>query len=146
MSKSQEMKFFQSPNNTQLRYCLTKSIHTDKQQAVLVLPGRSSFIEQYDETVRRLQHLGFDVWVVDLPGQGGSSRYRPNLHSVHIEHFDEYLETLESFIKKILLTTYLSENHFIWCFIRGTYCISICAESFEPDLSSCLYCTTIWIK
>lgn len=62
---------------------------------VLILPGRSEFIEKYFETVAALRRRGFAVMAGDWRGQGGSERELSNRLKGHIDDFSLYRHDLE---------------------------------------------------
>jgi len=70
---------------------------------VLLLNGRTEFIEKHLETVVALQARGFAVWTLDWRGQGASSRALPLAHAHHVVHFDEYLGDLTVLLDDYLL-------------------------------------------
>ena len=70
---------------------------------VLLLNGRTEFIEKHLETVESLQERGFAVWTLDWRGQGASSRALPDRLAHHIGHFDEYLFDLGLLLDRLVL-------------------------------------------
>ncbi len=69
---------------------------------VVVLPGRSEFIEKYAEVVGELLARGFAVVAIDWRGQGGSSRLLANPRKGHVRHFDEYRADLDATALQVL--------------------------------------------
>src|SRR5205085_2153687 len=57
---------------------------------LLVLPGRTEFIEKYFEVVAELRARGFAVAMVDWRGQGLSERALKDPHRGHVASFAEY--------------------------------------------------------
>ena len=64
---------------------------------VVVLNGRSEFIEKYFETVESLRARGFAVATLDWRGQGRSDRPLANRQKGHVDDFEEYLSDLQQF-------------------------------------------------
>lgn len=60
--------------------------------SIILLPGRAEFIEKYTETLGELIDRGFAVGIVDLRGQGLSSRSTNNPTRGHISDFSDYVE------------------------------------------------------
>lgn len=60
----------------------------------VILQGRASYIEKFDETAQDLAGRGFDVWSLDWRGQGLSSRLIGDHHRGHIDNYDNYLKDL----------------------------------------------------
>ena len=70
---------------------------------VLLLSGRTEFIEKYLEPIGELQARGYAVWTLDWRGQGASTRPLADRHAHHIGHFGEYLGDLTLLVDRFLL-------------------------------------------
>jgi lysophospholipase len=69
---------------------------------VLILNGRTEFMEKYDETVTDLNRRCFDVYSFDWRGQGLSTRLLSDRHKGYIRTYDDYLKDLEIFVNRIV--------------------------------------------
>lgn len=69
---------------------------------VVIMQGRSEFIEEYFETIDELLARGFHVVTFDWRGQGGSDRLLPERAKGHVKRFDDYLEDIDAVMKKIV--------------------------------------------
>lgn len=69
---------------------------------VVVLPGRSEFIEKYAEVVADLLARGFAVAVLDWRGQGGSGRLLADRRRGHVRSFDDYRTDLAAVTGQLL--------------------------------------------
>ena len=76
------------------------------QGIAVLLPGRTEFLEKYEETGEALAARGFDVLCVDWRGQGLSSRPLENDHKGHIDTFDTYVGDLGSILLHTGVTAY----------------------------------------
>lgn len=65
---------------------------------VLLLNGRTEFMERWHETVAALRHRGFAVWSFDWRGQGGSSRLLPDGSVNHVPDFNDHLGDLDALL------------------------------------------------
>lgn len=65
---------------------------------VLLLNGRTEFMEKYSEVVDELNQRGFDVYTSDWRGQGLSSRMLADRHKGHVACFEDYLDDLERLV------------------------------------------------
>jgi len=65
---------------------------------VLLLHGRTEFIEKYLETVAKLRRRGYAVWTLDWRGQGRSTRLLPDPVPNHLRSFEHHLQDLERLI------------------------------------------------
>lgn len=69
---------------------------------IVIMQGRSEFIEEYAEIIGDLLARGFHVVTFDWRGQGGSDRMLPDHAKGHVKRFDDYLEDLDAVMKKIV--------------------------------------------
>lgn len=92
-----------------LRYaCYIPENPTSKH--VVFLEGRGTFLESYRNLVARFLERGYQVWIYDLSGQGGSDRLisgdkydeRTIQCMQHIEDFSYYEEDLQEFIDYVV--------------------------------------------
>ena len=81
-----------------LRYAGWRAQVPRREALVLILQGRTEFIERYSETIGLLLQRGFDVLAFDWRGQGGSQRILPHFKKGHVAHFDEYGHDLEAIL------------------------------------------------
>ncbi len=65
---------------------------------VLLLHGRTEFIEKYLETVAELRRRGCAVWTLDWRGQGRSTRLLPDPVPNHVRSFEDHLQDLQQLI------------------------------------------------
>jgi len=72
------------------------------QNMVLLLGGRTEYIEKYFETISDLLERDFSVVTFDWRGQGLSSRSRENRLIGHIDQFDEFVSDLDAVMEEII--------------------------------------------
>ena len=70
---------------------------------VLLLNGRTEFIEKYLEPVAELQSRGFGVWALDWRGQGLSSRLLPDPVLNHAVRFADMLDDLDLLLDRLVV-------------------------------------------
>ena len=68
---------------------------------ILIIPGLSEFIERYDFIANRLVSNNYRVAILDLPGQGLSTRFGKPKTVIHIEKFKLYLDSMSLIIKAL---------------------------------------------
>ena len=95
------INFFTTSDNVGIRYGLWPC-RTQKTGTVVLLTGRSEFLEKYKEIVNRLNQRHLDVISLDWRGQGLSSRLLPNPHKGYVATFDDYLNDLKEIYIKVL--------------------------------------------
>lgn len=85
-----------------LRYALWSPTTEYVRGTVVLVQGRSEFIEKYFETVSDLRRRGFWVATFDWRGQGGSSRDLKNKNKGHIWDFGQYDNDLHCFMRQVV--------------------------------------------
>lgn len=96
--------FLTRPHGVRLRTAIWPAAHTatagrgHARGTVLLLHGRTEFLEKYAETVAALQQRGFAVCSFDWRGQGLSSRLLPDPRKGHVGSYQDYLDDLHAVI------------------------------------------------
>lgn len=93
----------EAPDGASIRYARWETSVRPSKGTVLLLHGRSEYVEKYFETVEDLRMRGFGVLTFDWRGQGGSSRLLRDAQKGHIEHFNQYLTDLETVLTDVVL-------------------------------------------
>lgn len=65
---------------------------------VVILPGRTEFIEKYGRVIGRLRDRGFAVAAIDWRGQGLSQRREATPHLGHVDRFLHYQRDLDALL------------------------------------------------
>lgn len=86
-----------------LRYARWAPNRSPVRGSVLLVHGRTEFIEKYFETVEDLRRRGFAVAAFDARGQGGSGRVLNNPRKGHIRDFADHVNDLEVVIHQVVL-------------------------------------------
>lgn len=84
-----------------LRTAFWPTTGRQRKGTVLVLNGRTEFIEKYFETIGNLIERGFSVVAFDWRGHGGSHRYVET--ACHIESFADYDRDLDAVMRQLVL-------------------------------------------
>ena len=93
---------FEGYDGAPLRYARWMQTVGNGRGTIVIVPGRTEFIEKYFETVADLRRRGFAVAIMDLRGQGGSKRMLDNPLKGHVRHFREYDSDLALFMKEVV--------------------------------------------
>ena len=101
-SKVSTYDFMITSDQRCLRYGIWHIPNERRKGSILLLGGRSEFLEKYSETVGELNQKGFDVYSFDWRGQGLSSRMLANRHKGFIDNYDVYLNDLHLFFNTIV--------------------------------------------
>ncbi|MCB1463369.1 MAG: alpha/beta hydrolase [Nitratireductor sp.] len=86
-----------------LRYAHWRTARPPAKGTVIILHGRTEFIEKYYETIQDLREAGYEALTFDWRGQGGSDRLLANPRRGHVESFDQYVMDLDTILKEIAL-------------------------------------------
>lgn len=96
-----EDAFFPAADGTRIRYVIWPAAEPGGHGGVILLPGRSEFIEKYSETVQDLLARGFWVAAMDWRGHGLSGRALSNRHKHHLTSFVPMADDLRRFIEEL---------------------------------------------
>ncbi|MBY0422383.1 MAG: alpha/beta hydrolase, partial [Parvularculaceae bacterium] len=103
---------FRGADGARLRAALFHA--PDARGGVVLMAGRSEFLEKYFEVVRELQARGLSVATMDWRGQGLSDRLLPEREKGHILDFGAFRADLRKFtggrLVPQLLGTTIGEN------------------------------------
>src|SRR5260370_29237717 len=87
-----------TPDGAELRFARWAP-PAGRKGTVCVFTGRSEQIEKYFETVGDLRDRGFAVAMIDLRGQGHSSRRLRRPRQRYVPHFSDYEADLATFLQ-----------------------------------------------
>jgi len=108
-SYASELKFYhiQAHDGVNLRVgVMLAKIPNPERKVIYLIPGRASFIEKQIENINDFADRGFDVWVLDLRGQGGSSRLLDHQQKNHIADFAAYIKDIDQILEEVILPTH----------------------------------------
>jgi lysophospholipase len=94
--------FMTTSDNLSIRYGIWSCQKEKKLGSIILLSGRTEFMEKYTETIGILNQKGFDVYSFDWRGQGLSTRMLANMHKGFVENYDNYINDLYMFFRKIV--------------------------------------------
>lgn len=94
---------FGTDDGVELRYALWQPNRSPVRGTVVILHGRTEFIEKYFETVGDLRRRGFAVATFDSRGQGGSTRLLRNPRKGHVRDFADHVNDFEGVMQGVVL-------------------------------------------
>ncbi len=71
------------------------------QKTIVILPGFTEFCEKYSGAMQRFHEWGFNVLVIDWPGQGQSGHFGWHPLAVHCDDFDHHIGAMDAVIEKV---------------------------------------------
>lgn len=86
-----------------LRAAYWRPLGAGNGKLIVVLQGRTEFIERYAETIAELLKRGFHVLAFDWRGQGGSERLIANPRKGHVARFDDYRTDLMAILDQVAI-------------------------------------------
>ena len=98
---SSHIGFIKTPDDVDIRYGYFPS-DLNCRGLIVLLNGRSEFMEKYEEPIGLLNQRGFDVFSFDWRGQGLSSRFLENRHKGFVHRFEDYLMDLKTGLQQIV--------------------------------------------
>ena len=94
-----EIAYFKAnQDDVTIRYALWPATVSDPRGTIILLPGRTEFIEKFFEVVNELRERGFAVASMDWRGQGLSTRPLSNREKHYFKDFSTALPDLAQFI------------------------------------------------
>ena len=95
--------FFEAADGARLRHASWAPTGGGRRGTVCLFSGRREFIEKYFETIAELRRRGFHVITMDWRGQGLSTRETGDRRNGHIDHFDRYVDDIQTFLDTLVL-------------------------------------------
>ena len=79
---------------------------------ILIIPGLSEFIERYDFIAEKFAKENFRVAIIDLPGQGLSTRFGNPSTVIHVSDFELYFKAMNCLMKSLNLAC-IAKQYFL---------------------------------
>lgn len=98
-----EFDYFRAGDNKFIRYGVARASHGKTRGCLLLLNGRSEFMEKYQAVVEELISRDFHVISLDWRGQGLSVRELENRDKGYIHSFQCYLDDLYLFYNRVVI-------------------------------------------
>lgn len=97
---SAALKTFDAHDGLKIRFETYACEAKTRRGVIVLLGGRSEFIEKYREIVGQLLLRKWDVATFDWRGQGLSERMLPNRYKGYVETYEDYLKDLACFMDR----------------------------------------------
>lgn len=127
-----EEGFIQSSADGLIRYSVKKE--QSSRGTIVIVPGRTEFIEKYMEVCWDLRNIGHSICVYDHLGQGKSARQLDDPNKGHITDFTIYVSDLVKIIESIVLQT-PKEPVYLLAHSMGATISSLACQSCAETIS-----------
>jgi lysophospholipase len=94
-------RYFKTADGLRIRWGHLPPLQSDGRGTVVLLNGRTEYLEKYAETAGELNRRGWAVYSFDWRGQGLSDRLVGNRLKGHVGRFRDYIDDLEQFVDLI---------------------------------------------
>lgn len=91
---------FRGVDDVRIEYSVFPASH--EKGALVVLNGRGGSMIQDVELLHDLAGMGWSLYTLDHRGQGWSDRLLENRFKGHVEHFQDYVDDLQTFIHDVV--------------------------------------------
>jgi lysophospholipase len=71
-------------------------------EAIVIANGRTESFVKYSELAYDLSQRGYSIYILDHRGQGLSGRMLPDRQIGHVEHFDDYVQDFNTFVREVV--------------------------------------------
>jgi lysophospholipase len=95
-------KTFTTHDGLKIRYGIWPCAPNAYRGKVILLSGRSEFLEKYSETIHELNQRGLTVYSFDWRGQGLSQRMLSDRRKGFVHSYDDYMKDLKQFIDEFV--------------------------------------------
>jgi lysophospholipase len=135
-------QFLTAPDGTRFRvarWCPD----TATRGTVVILNGRSEFIEKYFEVIGDLLARGYAVASLDWRGQGLSDRPLDNRHKGHVEHFDLFIADLRQAMTEFIEPNCPGPYRALCHSMGGNITLRYLGE-YPGGFESCVFSAPMW--
>lgn len=101
---------------------------------IVISSGRIESYLKYKELIFDFYNNGFAVFILDHRGQGLSDRMTKDRHHGYVEHFDDYVEDLLTFVHTVVIPNQHGERYLVCHSMGGA--IGTLTLLREPELFS----------
>jgi len=127
-----EEGFIQSSADGLIRYSVKKEELS--RGTIVIVPGRTEFIEKYMEVCWDLRNIGYSICVYDHLGQGKSARQLNDPEKGHISDFTTYVSDLVKIIESVVSQT-PKEPVYLLAHSMGATISCLASQSYAERLS-----------
>ncbi len=90
---------FAKIGEVRIRTAIIPSLEAQPRGTVIIIPGRTEFIEKYIEVINDIRNRGFTVFIMDHRGQGLSDRLLDDPLKSYVKRFGDYARDLSALLE-----------------------------------------------
>lgn len=111
---------------------------------VLLLPGRTEYIEKYGRVVCQLGAAGLDVAVLDVRGQGLADRVSRDPMLGHVRAFEDYQRDMSAFVDRCRLLELPRPWHLLCHSMGGAIGLRALTNGLSRNITSVVFSAPMW--
>lgn len=116
--------------------------NSDVRGTILMFPGRTEYIEKYNDTAQIFAARGYAMLAIDWRGQGLADRLLDDGRIGHVEHFPDYQRDVTAAVKAAEALNLPKPWHLIGHSMGG--CIGLRAVIEDLPVTSCAFTGPMW--
>jgi lysophospholipase len=120
-------------DGVELRYARFPPNRSPVRGTVILLHGRTEFIEKYFETINDLRRRGFAVAAFDARGQGGSARLLRSRRKGHVRDFADHVNDFDAVMQEVVLPD-CPPPYFVLAHSTGALVALLAAERLRTQI------------
>ena len=101
---SSTLEHFTGKDKIRIAYRKFLNVGEASHKAIVLVNGRSEFMEKYAELLFDLRSSSYNIYTYDHRGQGSSERLITNSQIGHVHSFNDYVVDLKTFIDTVVST------------------------------------------
>lgn len=134
-----KIDFFSPAPDVSLRYChWTRKNHPTK-ATVLIIPGRTEYIEKYHEVAFDLMSRDYDSVILEMRNHGLSTRPLKNRHKHYVESFDDMVRDVDRFIESDVMRAHQRPLLLLAHSMGGHVALRYLAEKKQTPIKAAIF-------
>ena len=114
---------------------------------LLILPGRQEQLEKYAEVVYDLKNSSagknLSIFLIDHRGQGSSDRMVENPQIGYVDHFEDYIQDVETFMDRSIIPENCAKHYMLAHSMGGAIGLGVISE-YPQFFSAVTFSAPMW--
>ena len=116
-----------------LKLYYQKLVRPDEKASIVLCHGFCEFTLKYAETMYYFYEMGYSVFAIDHRGHGLSDRLVDGYSKVHVDHFEDYVNDFNDFVRQIVMPNSPSKHLILFAHSMGGGIGALYLEEY-PDV------------